>query len=221
VTNSLNDPHVTAVLERLFAAAADDGEDPPLLPAGRTLATASAAERADAYQEAYLPISAQAGDLLYALVRSSRPQTVVEFGTSFGISTLYLAAAVTDNGIGHVLTTELSATKIAAARVNLRQAGLDAPVTILAGDARQTLADAPAPIGFVLLDGWKDLCLPVLRLLEDKLAPGALVLADDITLPSMNTYLGYIRDPANGYVSVAFPVEDGIEISCHTGTRSR
>jgi predicted O-methyltransferase YrrM len=87
-------------------------------------------------------------------------------------------------------------------------------VTILGGDARDTLADAPESIGLVLLDGWKDLCLPVLRMLENKLAPGALVVADDVTLPSMSNYLGYVRDPANGYVSVEFPVDDGMEISC-------
>jgi predicted O-methyltransferase YrrM len=71
-------------------------------------------------------------------------------------------------------------------------------------------------VDFLLLDGWKDLCLPVLRLLEDRLAPGALVVADDTTLPTMNPYLDYVRDPANGYVNVAFPVEDGMEISCRT-----
>jgi hypothetical protein len=96
----------------------------------------------------------------------------VEFGTSFGISTIHLAAAVTDNGTGHVVTTELSTAKVKAARANLQQAGVGGVVTILAGDARQTLADVPGPIGLVLLDGWKDLCLPVLRLLEPRLAPG-------------------------------------------------
>lgn len=75
----------------------------------------------------------------------------------------------------------------------------------------------PGPIGMVLLDGWKELCLPVLRLLEPRLAPGAVVAADDITFASMGEYLGYVRDPVSGYVSVAFPVEDGIEISCWTG----
>src|SRR6202035_2923042 len=104
----------------------------------------------------------------------SRPDTVVEFGTSFGISTIYLAAAVADNGSGRVVTTELAAAKIAAARANLEEAGVGGPVTILAGDARQTLADVPGPVGLVLLDGWKDLCLPVLRLLEPRLAPGAV-----------------------------------------------
>jgi predicted O-methyltransferase YrrM len=81
------------------------------------------------------------------------------------------------------------------------------------------LADIPGPIGVVLLDGWKDLGLPVLRLLEDRLAPGAVVVANDSTFPSMAGYLNYVRDPASGYVNVAFPVEDGMEISCRTGER--
>jgi predicted O-methyltransferase YrrM len=214
VTNSLEDLTVRSVLDRLFAAAAQDSDEQARWPEGRSFASAGAQERSDAFSDVYMPISARGGDLLYALTRATRPQTVIEFGTSFGISTIYLAAAVADNGTGRVLSTELSAHKIAAAEQNLRSAGLVDEVTILAGDARTTLADVDGPIGLVLLDGWKDLCLPVLRLLEDRLAPGALVVADDITLPSMADYLGYVRSPANGYVSVEFPVEDGMEISC-------
>ena len=180
---------------------------------------ASAAALADAYEDLYIPISGDAGRLLYALVRAIRPQTVVEFGMSFGISTIYLAAAVADNGTGRVFTTELNRKKIAAAQANLQEAGVDGPVTILEGDALQTLAGVGGPIELVLLDGWKDLCLPVLRLLEPKLAPGALVAGDDSTFPALAEYLKYVRDPANGYVSVAFPVEDGMEISCWTATR--
>jgi predicted O-methyltransferase YrrM len=221
MTNTLASPRLQAVLSQLFAAAAvqeaDDTPAPPP-PAGRpSWDAASAQERADAFADAYIPISAEAGKLLYALVRAARPQTVVEFGTSFGISTIYLAAAVTDNGTGQVLTTELSSAKVKAAQANLQQAGVDGPVTILAGDARETLADLPGPIGLVLLDGWKELCLPVLRLLEPKLAAGALVAADDTSFTSMAGYLDYVRDPAHGYVTVAFPVEDGMEISSWTG----
>jgi predicted O-methyltransferase YrrM len=217
MTNTLAAPQVQTVLGRLFAAATKDADREAQRPAGRTDPGASPLERADALADFYLPISADAGRLLYALVRASRPDTVVEFGTSFGISTIYLAAAVVDNGRGRVITTELSTTKAETARANLQQAGVDGPVTVLVGDARQTLAELPGPIGLVLLDGWKDLCLPVLRLLEPKLAPGALVAADDIVLPSMAGYLEYVRDRANGYVSVAFPVEDGMEISSWTG----
>ncbi len=219
MTNTLASPRLEAVLDRLFAAAAaQEADEMPAPPPGlASWAQASAAERADVLQDAYIPISADAGKLLYAMIRASLPETVVEFGTSFGISTVYLAAAVTDNGTGHVVTTELSSKKVEAAGSNLREAGVEAAVTILEGDALETLADVPGPVGLVLLDGWKDLCLPVLRLLERRLAPGALVAADDITNPGMTDYLAYIRDPANGYVTVAFPVEDGMEISCWTG----
>lgn len=218
MANSLSSPQVTDLLSRLFAAAAKDDDHVPEPPAGMSSwSEASSSDRADALRDCYIPISADAGRLLYNLVRSARPDTVVEFGTSFGISTIYLAAAVTDNGAGHVVGTELSARKVDAARANLAEAGLGAAVTILPGDALQTLADVPGPIGLVLLDGWKDLCLPVLRLLEPKLAPGAIVAADDITHATLAEYLDYVRDPGNGYVSVAFPVEDGVEIGCWTG----
>jgi len=216
MTNTLSAPRVESVLARLFAAAAEDGSAPA--PGTRaSSADASALRRAEAYQDLYIPISAEAGKLLYALVRATQPETVVEFGTSFGISTIYLAAAVADNAAGRVVTTELSEKKVAAAGANLQEAGVGAAVTILAGDARETLADIEGPVGLVLLDGWKDLCLPVLRLLEPRLAPGALIAADDIDQPAMAGYLQYVRDPGNGYVSVAFPVEDGMEISCWTG----
>jgi predicted O-methyltransferase YrrM len=218
MTNTLAAPQVDTVLCRLLAAAdAQESSGDSPVPPGRTRASMSALEQSEAFQDWYIPISPEGGRLLYALARASRPETVVEFGTSFGISTIYLAAAVTDNGAGRVLTTELSPRKVAAAGANLREAGVDGPVTILPGDALETLADLPGPVGLALLDGWKDLCLPVLRLLEPRLAPGALVVADDITFASMADYLAYVRDPARGYVSVTFPVGDGMEVSCWTG----
>ena len=218
MTNTLAAPAVQTVLSRLLAAADDQqrsGASP--VPPGRSRATMSAAEQSEAFQDWYLPVSPEGGQLLYALARASRPEIIVEFGTSFGVSTIYLAAAVTDNGTGRVLTTELSSRKVEAAGANLREAGVDGTVTILPGDALQTLAAVPGPVGLVLLDGWKDLCLPVLRLLEPRLLPGALVVADDITFASMADYLAYVRDPGSGYVSVAFPVDDGMEISSWTG----
>jgi len=207
------------VLDRLFQAAhSDDAVQwvtvreryPDGFPA------MSAREQADAYADLYIPVSPEGGRLLYALIRASRPSTVVEFGTSFGISTIHLAAAVRDNGTGRVISTELHAAKVARARASLAEAGLVGLVTILEGDARQTLADLPGPVGFVLLDGWKNLYLPVLRLLEPRLAPGALVVADDTVsmAAEMADYLAYVRDPAHGYLSIAFPESDGLEITC-------
>jgi predicted O-methyltransferase YrrM len=219
MANTLTTKRFDTVRSRMFAAAArDDERDRPSLPPGLTSwDQASPAVRADASEDIYMPISAEAGKLLYALARAIRPTTVVEFGTSYGISTMYLAAAVRDNGLGRVVSTELSAKKAAAARASLDEAGVSEPVTILLGDALETLHDVPGPIELVLLDGWKNLCVPVLRLLEPKLASGALVVADDSTFASMTDYLNYVRDPANGYVTVPFPVEDGLEISSWTG----
>jgi predicted O-methyltransferase YrrM len=208
MTSTLLEPGMQALLARLFAEAAKDEERPH-----RTV-PADTRGRADALADVYMPVSAAGGRLLYALARAIRPATVVEFGTSYGISTLHLAAAVKDNGTGHVYGTELSATKVTAARTNLAAANLSDHVTILEGDALDTLAGVPGPIGLVLLDGWKELSLPVLRLLEPRLTPGALVVADDITMPSMRPYLEHVRDPGHGYLGVEFPVEDGMEISC-------
>jgi predicted O-methyltransferase YrrM len=214
MTHTLRAYQVRTVLDRLFATAAEDDDNPRWRKPGLSWESASAQERADALESAYMPISRQGGELLYILVRAKRPNTIVEFGTSYGISTIYLAAAVADNGKGHVVSTELSAAKVVAARANFAETDLADRVTILLGDAITTLNDVPAPIDFVLLDGWKDLCLQVLRSLESRLAIGALIVADDINLPSLSSYLEYVRHPANGYVSVAFPVEDGMEISC-------
>lgn len=211
-THTLADPRIRTALDRMFALAERDDAIAATLPAGYS--SMSAHEKADAAAGIHMPISAAGGVLLYNLVRATRPTTVVEFGMSFGISTLHLAAALRDNGAGRVFTTELSKEKIAAARGTFAETGVDDLITVLEGDALDTLAALDAPADLVLLDGWKDLCLPVLRLLEPRLRPGTLVVADDIDQSSMRPYLEYVRDSGNGYESVSFPVEDGMEISC-------
>ena len=217
---SIHDSKIQDLLGRLHAAA--DAGDPAILDAARHEAAArgenrpSAREAADRLGEAYMPVSPEVGRLLYALARRAGDGNVVEFGTSFGISTIYLAAAVRDAGRGgRVITTELHPGKVARARANLAEAGLDAFVEFRAGDARETLRGLEGPVGFLLLDGWKDLYLPVLRLVEPALEPAALVIADDLDIQpeAHKPYLGYVRDPRNGYVSVELPVGDRMELS--------
>jgi predicted O-methyltransferase YrrM len=222
VANSLASPPVRPVLDRLFQAAREGDAATWVTVSQRYpdgLGGLSVAEQADAFAELYIPVSPEGGRLIYTLIRASRPAVVVEFGTSFGISTIHLAAAVRDNGTGQVVSTELHPAKAAQARANLAEAGLADLVTIREGDARQTLADLPGPVGFVLLDGWKRLYLPVLRLLEPRLGAGALIVADDTVsmADEMPDYLSYIRDPAHGYLSISFPESegaDGLEITC-------
>ncbi|MEV6133943.1 class I SAM-dependent methyltransferase [Streptomyces violaceusniger] len=215
VTHTLADPRVETAISRMFELAEQDETAQAELPPGAVESLAPQ-ELADAAAGIYMPISAEGGKLLYNLVRAIRPATVVEFGMSFGISTLHLAAAVRDNGTGRVITTEMSKEKIAAARRTFAETGLDDVITVLEGDARETLADLDGSVDLLLLDGWKDLCLPVLRMLEPRLRPGTLVVADDVDQGEglLRSYLDYVRDPANGYQNVTFPIEDGMEISC-------
>jgi predicted O-methyltransferase YrrM len=217
MTSTLLDSRVATALERMFAES--DAQMPRL---GEMMGRDAVPEesdpqaRADALSEFYLPVTPEAGRLLYTLVRASRPATVVEFGMSLGISAIHLASAVRDNGTGRVVTTELSAAKVETATRNFADAGLDDLITVLQGNALETLKSIDEPVQFVLLDGWKDLYIQVLELIEPRLAPGALVVADNTSMPGLEPYLGYMRDAANGYVSVNFPVRqsDSMEISC-------
>jgi hypothetical protein len=118
----------------------------------------------------------------------------VEFGTSFGILTLHLAAALRDNGGGRLITTEFEPSKVARARENLTAGGLIDLVELRQGDALQTLkADLPETIDLLLLDGAKALYPDVLALLEDRLRPGAFVVADDADASVLITWPGYAR----------------------------
>lgn len=212
MTYSLLDPPVRTVLDRLYAAAKGDAEIRARVgPLDQLKGTIQ--ERADLLEEVYMPVSPEAGRLIYSLVRAARPRTLVEFGTSYGISTIHLASAVRDNGVGLVFTTELSVVKIEAATANLTEAGLASTVTVLAGDALETLRDLPQPIGFVLLDGWKELYLPLIQMLEPKLAAGALILADNTNYPATKPYLDYVRDPGNGYTGFALEGR-AMELTC-------
>jgi predicted O-methyltransferase YrrM len=217
MTTSLQDARVASALNRMFAEAK---EQVPLLRDRQgelaKLSAASAQERADALSAIYMPVTPVAGRLLYSLVRAARPETIVEFGMSFGISAIHLASAVRDNGSGRVVTTELSTAKIAAANKNFVETGLDDLITVLEGDALTTLAALDGPVDFVLLDGWKELYLPVIKLLEAQLSPGTLVVADNTDMSDTRPYLDYVRDPDNGYVSVNFFARDAdsMEISC-------
>jgi predicted O-methyltransferase YrrM len=157
-----------------------------------------------------LPVSRETGTLLYMLARSVRARSIVEFGTSFGISTLHLAAALRDNGGGRLIGTEFEPSKIARARENLAAGGLSDLVEIREGDALETLArDLPDTIDFVLLDGAKNLYPPILSLLEPHLRAGALIVADNAD--DSPDYLARVRSAANGYLSVSFA--DDVELS--------
>jgi predicted O-methyltransferase YrrM len=167
----------------------------------------------------FLPVSRSQGEMLYLVARSIDARRIVEFGTSFGISTLYLAAAVKDNGGGVVVGSELEPSKHAKACEHLRRAGLDAYAEVRLGDALKTLADVEAPVDMVLLDGWKDGYVPMIELLTPKLRPKAVVLADNIFTfrKTLRPYVERMQSGAHGFVSTTLDISDGFEMSVFTG----
>jgi predicted O-methyltransferase YrrM len=148
----------------------------------------------------YVPVSRKQGELLYLIARSLRAIRIVEFGTSFGISTTYLAAAVRDNGGGLVIGSELEPGKVVTARRNLEEAGLSKFVEIREGDAQETLRDVGGPVDMVLLDGFKSLYLPILKMLAH-LRRGAVVIGDNIFVRQLSPCVACVQNP-NGFFSV-------------------
>lgn len=209
MTATLNQPKYASIINRLFADSQLDAQRRQ----GISPSDYPIEERADACQDFYLSVAPESGRLLYSLVRAVKPTIIVEYGMSYGISTLHLAAAVRDNGTGHIITTEMSSHKLAAARATFTEAGVSDLITVLEGDARATLETVRGPVQFVLLDGWPDLDLTIIKILEPVLAPGALIVGDNVNLDPNRTYLDYVHGPESGYVSTALPLDKGLELA--------
>jgi predicted O-methyltransferase YrrM len=216
--NTLTNPPVAPLLTRLFEQA--DTTSPALasIPRDeRERLMRSKTEYIDFYErlkDLWLPVSPEAGRLLYMLARHAKVHAVVEFGTSFGISTLHLAAALRDNGGGRLITSEFEPSKVARAKAHLAEGSLSDLVEFREGDALKTLSvDLPASIDLLLLDGAKALYTDVLDLIEPHLRPGALVLADNVDY--CPEYLARVRAPDGGYLSLPFSEE--IELSIRVG----
>ncbi|MAM76920.1 class I SAM-dependent methyltransferase (plasmid) [Tistrella mobilis] len=222
--STLTQGPVADLLDRLFAEAAA-AEIPPALAGLSDEARDRLMRSRSLYRELYhglaevaLPVSPETGRLLYMLARAMQARSIVEFGTSFGVSTIHLAAALRDTAgtgaAGGIITTEFEPAKAARARDNLRAAGLADLVELREGDALETLArDLPPAIDLVLLDGAKVLYAEILALIEPHLRPGALVVADNAE--HAPDYLARVRDPANGWLSVPFAGD--VELSMRLG----
>ena len=209
---------LASLLDRLFeeAAASSPRASPAMTaldPEERERLMRSKTEYLQFYghlKDAPLAVSRETGALLYMLARSSGARTIVEFGTSFGLSTLHLAAALRDNGGGRLITSEFEPSKVERARDNLTAGGLLDLVEIREGDALHTLSvDLPETIDFLLLDGAKALYPEILSLVENHLGRGALIVADDA--PYSPDYIARVRSPAKGYMSV--PFAEDVELS--------
>ncbi|BBC74016.1 methyltransferase [Altererythrobacter sp. B11] len=216
--NTISSAPVAPLLDQLFREA--EASSPLASPAFEALSTEdrirlmrSKEDYLDLYtslKDFALPVSRETGQLLYILARATRARSIVEFGTSFGLSTLHLAAALRDNGGGRLITSEFEPSKVAIAKTNFAAAGLSDLVELREGDALTTLShDLPATIDLLLLDGAKSLYSDVLALVEDRLRPGAVIVADNADY--CPDYLEHVSSVTNGYYTMSFT--DDVELS--------
>jgi|HubBroStandDraft_6_1064221.scaffolds.fasta_scaffold07055_6 predicted O-methyltransferase YrrM len=219
-------PEIEAVLDRQHAAAhADKWKLIPRLPiyawARLKGALADRTVQHRVFFDVYSAVTPERGALLYLMARAIHAKRVVEFGSSFGISTIYLATAVRDNcesgcnPAPEVIGSEMEPHKLSEAAKNIRAAGLSDIAKILPGDALETLQTVEGPVDLAFLDGRKDLYLPVLKLLKPKLRPGAVILSDNIFTfdKEVTLFLEYVQSGKNGFASSTLKISDGVELS--------
>jgi predicted O-methyltransferase YrrM len=219
MTATLTSAPLAPLLDRMFAQAEAQTSLPTADRSAEEIQRLmhSKTEYLDFYgimKEMWLPVSRKSGILLYMLARNANAHNIIEFGTSFGISTLHLAAALRDNGGGHLIGSEFEPSKVQLAREHVAQGGLADLVEIREGDALTTLStNLPDTVDLLLLDGAKPLYSDILALIENHLRPGALIVADNAD--HSPDYLAHVRSADSGYVSV--PFGDDVEVSMRIG----
>jgi len=236
----LADPRAEAVLARLHA---EDRRQfgsmllrylPRVLGAaftGRPAVDVSSTAEQAFLRDKLVALDPDKGRLAYTLCRALDARCAVEVGTSFGVSTIYLAAALRDNASApeagdeprRAIGTEIEPSKARAARANLAEAGLAAFAEVREGDALQTLQRLAQPVDFVLIDTWIPLALPALRLLAPRLREGAVVMCDNVRqfARQYREYTDFVRDPANGFRSMLWPGQGGVELSVRSPESQR
>jgi predicted O-methyltransferase YrrM len=157
-------------------------------------------------------------EFCYLLCRAIGARRIFEAGTSFGVSTLYLAAAVRDNGGGTVFGAEYEPDKVRQARANFEAAGLASFVDLREGDVVAAAEHFAGPIDFVLFDIWGDMVGALLEILLPRLRSGAILCADN-TGSETNRQGGYaamfalVDNPANGLRTMTLPFQGGFELT--------
>jgi predicted O-methyltransferase YrrM len=162
----------------------------------------------------FLPIiGSSRGRVLVEAVRSYMPRRILEVGTLVGYSTILMGRELEEGS--EIVTIEYDRDEAEQARANIARAGISASVMVLIGDALEIIPNLEGSFDMVFLDAAKHQYLDYLRLVEDKLRIGGVVVADNVGFMSrpMRGYLGYVRDSGKYESTFHRSGSDGIEIS--------
>ena len=179
----------------------------------RSLAPGEMGARRD---EFLLPVGAEAARFLHSLVVARAPRTILELGTSYGYSTLFLADAARRCG-ARVITVDLDPVKQAYAADMLERAGLGGTVEFRSGDAIAIVETDPGPFDFVFLDIWKDLYVRCFEAVYPKLSDEAVLATDNMVYPEgARESARALRAAINAksdLQTALLPIGQGIELS--------
>lgn len=199
------DQKIEAVLEAYHELIREEQSKPREMPPGGR----------DGGQDRRLrAVGPETGRLLNILAKSLKAPTILELGTSFGYSGIWLAEAARASG-GKLISMELHAYKTQFAREMAEKAGLAEQIDFQVGDAVEMIKALPSGVDFVLVDLWKDLYIPCLEAFYPKLNPGAIIVADNMFMPGNEDVKRYgeaVRAKP-GVTSILLPVGSGIEVS--------
>lgn len=224
VNSVRDDPGLVRLLDRLHAASAAQEADNAVFLAGPG-ASSTVGDEAQwqagrpFWRDKYVALDRDKAELCYLLCRARGARRVLEAGTSYGVSTLYLAAAMRDNGGGTVVATEIEPGKAAQARRHFAEAGLAGHVDLREGDLRRTLTAADGPFDLVLLDIWITMVPAVLAVAGPLIPVGGVIVADN-TVTRRAEYqplFDYLDDPRHGFSSTTLPFAGGLELAVRTG----
>ena len=221
MASPLNDPKLEALLDRLHAQSDTQVAEMDAYYARRDQEGTLDENLFDDdmhrfFADKLVALDRDKAEFCYQLCRSLRATRVVEAGTSFGVSTLYLAAAVRDNRVenGVVIATEHEPKKAEIARANFAEAGLSEFIELREGDLRETLQDVGGPVDFMLVDIW-EVALPALQRVSPSLRPGGIVVTDNTAVDAgeYRDYFEFVNDPRNRFRTMTVPFEGGFELT--------
>jgi len=227
----LNDPHLERLLDRLHEASDAQTEAIREHHRERDKAGDRTPEGQAALTKMFLAdklyaLDRDKAEFCYHICRTIDARRIVEIGTSYGVSTLYLAAAVRDNvraggGNGMVIGTEYEPEKVRAARAHFDEAGLSSFVDLREGDLREMLRQIDGTVDFMLVDIWIPMARPALELVAPHLRRGAVVTCDNTGREDERIayadYFAFINDPAQGFRTMTLPFSGGLEMSVRLG----
>jgi predicted O-methyltransferase YrrM len=224
MASALNDERLEALLARLQAQSESQVEATNTYFRRRAEAGELSWDGLDAESHRFMAdklvaLEPAKAEFCYLLCRALGARRVVEVGTSFGVSTLYLAKALRDNGGGLVIGTEHEPEKARLAREHFAEAGLADLIELREGDLRETMKSLEGPIDFALIDIWVEMARPALELIAPHLRRGAVVCADNTISASRSypAYFAFVNDPANGLLTQTLPFEGGFEMTVKVG----